>query len=298
MSLLRALVLSLIIHSLLVLLLDKGAPYFEPKPIEVTTIDLVEKKADEPKSAKSKSKTPENRQVVREALAPKQELNEDDTDLARFLSADKQRVRKEMQAAASGRTANREDGTKKNSDSKERKSAPQDPRKASPKNYDPDGIDIAKNLKEYAQSIESAPSTVGDALPQDVSIGSFTALNTDRYVFYSFFSRIEDLVRFRWESRVRAAIDSFDRTYLLSVVGQRNWITSVDIWLTKDGRYHSAHILKESGIARFDQAALLAFKEAGMFPNPPQEMVEDDGFIHLKYSFNVSFKPSAVVQSQ
>lgn len=297
MSLLRALTLSLIVHFLLVLILDKGAPYFEPKHADITTVDLVEKPAEEKKPEKSK-KDKESRQVVRQALAPKQELKEDDTDLARFLSADKQRVRKEMQAAASGMTQNREAGQKQESEAKEKKAAPQDPRKDSPKNHDPDGLDIAKNLKEYAQSLEDAPSTVGDALPQDVSIGSFTALNTDRYVFYSFFARIEDLVRFRWESRVRAAVDSFDRNYILSVVGRRNWITSVDIWLTKDGRYHSAHILKESGISRFDQAAILAFKEAGMFPNPPQEMVEDDGFIHLKYSFNVSFKPSAVVQSE
>lgn len=296
MTLLRALILSLIVHSLLVLILDKGAPYFEPKPFDVTTIDLIEN-APEKKSAPSKDKK-EQRQIVRQALAPKQELKEDDTDLARFLSADKQRVRKEMQAAASGLTQNREAGQKEKSDSEERKPTAQDPRKARPKNYDPDGIDIAKNLQEYAQSMDNAPSTMGDALPQDVSIGSFTALNTDRYVYYSFFARIEELVRFRWESRVRAAVDSFDRSYILSVVGRRNWITSVDIWLTKDGRYHSAHILKESGITRFDQAAVLAFKEAGMFPNPPQEMVEDDGFIHLKYSFNVSFKPSAVVYSE
>lgn len=297
MSLLRALILSLVVHFFLVLLLDKGAPYFEPKPIEVTTIDLVEKQA-EPTKAPTK-KNSEDRQIVRQALAPKQELKEDDTDLARFLSADKQRVRKEMQASTSGMTQNRAAGQKAPSESKEQKLNPQkDARKETAKDYDPEGIDIAKNLKEYAQSIEDAPSTMGDAVPNDVSVGSFTALNTDRYVFYSFFSRIEDLVRFRWESRVRAAVDNFDRNYILSVVSRRNWITTVDIWLTKDGRYHSAHILKESGISRFDQAAIMAFKEAGMFPNPPQEMVEDDGFIHLKYSFNVSFKPSAVVYSE
>jgi TonB family protein len=296
MSLLRALILSLIVHSILVLILDKGAPYFEPKHTDIATIDLVEKPATEKKPEK---KNKADRQIVRQASVPKHELKEDDTDLARFLSADKQRVRKEMQAAVSGLTQNRAPGQKDPSDSKEQKlKRPQDPQKEAAKNHDPEGVDIAKNLKEYAQSLDTAPSTMGDAVPQDVSIGSFTALNTDRYVYYSFFSRIEDLVRFRWESRVRAAVDSFDRNYILSVVGRRNWITSVDIWLTKDGRYHSAHILKESGISRFDQAAIMAFKEAGMFPNPPQEMVEDDGFIHLKYSFNVSFKPSAVVYSE
>lgn len=297
MSLLRALTLSLIVHFVLVLILDKGAPYFEPKPIEITSIELVETKPESPKTSAKKNK--EERQIVRQALAPKSELKEDDTDLARFLSADKQRVRRETQAATSGMTQNRAAGQKAPSESKEQKlQATKDNRKSMPKDYDPEGIDIAKNLKEYAQSIEDAPSTMGDTVPNDVSIGSFTALNTDRYVYYSFFSRIEDLVRFRWESRVRSAVDTFDRNYILSVVGRRSWITSVDIWLTKDGRYHSAHILKESGISRFDQAAVMAFKEAGMFPNPPQEMVEDDGFIHLKYSFNVSFKPSAVVYSE
>lgn len=299
MSLLRALALSLIVHFLLVLILDKGAPYFEPKHPDVTTIDLVETPAEPAKKEPKNKKTDKDRerQIVRQALAPEKERKEDDTDLARFLSADKQRVRKEMQAAASGMTQNRAAGQQKPSDSKEQKTS-QDQRKDTPKNYDPEGIDIAKNLKEYAQSVEQAPSTIGDALPEDVSIGSFTALNTDRYVYYSFFSRIEELVRFRWENRVRTAVDGFDRNYVLSVVGRRNWITAVDIWLTKDGRFHSAHILKESGMKQFDQAAVLAFKEAGMFPNPPQEMVEDDGFIHLKYSFNVNFRPSAVVQSE
>lgn len=297
MSLLRALALSLVVHSLLILILDRGAYYFEPKHREITSIDLVEAPTPS-KTQKNKNLDKTTRQVVRQALAPKNDLKEDDTDLARFLSADKQRVRREMQAATTGMTANRNPGQSQKSESNENKPAPQDPRRQSAKNYDPEGVDIAKNLQDYAQSIESAPSTVGEALPQDVSIGSFTALNTDRYVFYSFFARIEDLVRFRWESRVRQAVDSFDRSYVLSVVGRRNWITSVDIWLTKDGRYHSAHILKESGISRFDQAAILAFKEAAMFPNPPQEMVEEDGFIHLRYSFNVYFKPSAVVYSE
>lgn len=293
MSLLRAFALSLVVHFLLVLLLAKGAPYFEAPLPQVTSIDLVE---SPPAPVPKKTKAPEPaRQLVRQAPAPPEELKEDESELARFLSAERQRVRREMQAEATGMTANRAAGAAASSGKKTAQKAP----KPSAKDFDPDGVDIAKNLREYAQSVDNnAPSTVGETLPQDVSIGSFTALNTDRYLFYSFFARIEDLIRFRWESRVRQAVDAFDRSYVLSVVGRKNWLTSVDIWLTKDGRYHSAHILKESGIPRFDQAAVLAFKEAGMFPNPPQEMVEDDGFIHLKYSFNVSFNPSAVVYSE
>lgn len=284
MSLLRAVLLSLVVHFVFVLILDKGASYFEPSRPSITTVELLEK---DPGEKTEKPSTPKNkdRQIVRQTLVPKQELKEDDSDLARFLSAEKQRVRKELQAAASGMTKNSS-------------ATPQEKKEIKKTADDPEGIDIAKNLKEYAQSVEQGPATVGEALPRDVSIGNFTALNTDRYVYYSFYARIEELVRFRWESRVRRAVDSFDRSYILGVVGRRNWVTSVDIWLTKDGRYHSAHILKESGINPFDQAAVLAFKEAAMFPNPPQEMVEEDGFIHLKYSFNVNFNPSAVVYSE
>jgi TonB family protein len=280
MLFLRALFLSLAVHFLLVVFIDLGAPYFSPKAPasrpSVTEIELV------PSKPPAKP-TKKERQIVRQAVVPKSQLKEDDTDLARFLSADRQRVKQETQAAQTGMTQNRQ------------QSSPQkQARKETPKDMAPEGVDIAKNLQEYARTVE-APSTVGEALPQDVSIGSFTSLNTDRYVYYSFYARIEDLIRFRWESRVRQAVDRFDRNYLLGVIGQKNWVTSVDIWLNKEGRFHSAHILKESGVPQFDQAATMAFKEAGMFSNPPAEMVEDDGYIHLRYNFSVRFRPSAIV---
>lgn len=277
MRIFYGILLSLLVHFILVLGLDKAAPYFETKlhkaTKEVAEIELVES---------TPSKKSPARQIVREAIAPKSQLKEEDESLARFLSAERQRVKKESRAANSGLTQNRVQGKSQ---------------KPQAKDYDPDNI-ITRTLREQPRGFDPAPSTIGDALPQDVSIGSFTALNTDRYVYYSFFSRIEDLVRFRWESRVRQAVDTFDRSYILSVVGRKNWVTSMDIWITPDGRFHSAHILKECGIQKFDLAAVAAFREAGLFPNPPQEMVEEDGFIHLKYTFNVSFRPSTLVYQE
>lgn len=282
MLLLRALFLSLAVHFLLLVFLDLGAPYFSPDvpnvQHSVTEIELVPEK---PRAQAVKKE----RQVVRQSTPPKAELkDDDDIDLARFLSADRQRVRKEVQASQTGMTRNREAAA-----------STEKHRKETPKDYSPESVNIAKNLQEYARTVDPAPSTVGEALPQDVSVGSFTALNTDRYTYYSFYARVEDLVRFRWESRVRQAIDSYDRNYVLGVIGQKNWVTSLDIWLNKDGRFNSVHVLKESGIAKFDQAAAIAFKDAAMFSNPPAEMIEDDGYIHLRYNFNVRFRPSAVV---
>jgi TonB family protein len=136
-------------------------------------------------------------------------------------------------------------------------------------------------------------STVGESLPTDVKVGSFTALNTDRYLYYTFYARIEELVRYRWESRVMDTINGFDRGTMMSA-GNRNWITHVEFLLDRTGLLKSAVILKESGIQRFDLAAVNAFKEARIFPNPPQEMVKDDGMIHLRFTFNVNYRPATL----
>src|SRR5690606_23523250 len=102
------------------------------------------------------------------------------------------------------------------------------------------------------------------------------------------------LVRYRWESQVYAAIESFDRSTLLSA-SNKNWFSQVEFLLDKTGALKQAIIMKESGIKKFDLAAINAFREARIFPNPPQEMVQEDGYIHLKYTFNVNYHAPAVV---
>ena len=292
MRILYGILLSLIVHFTLVFVLDKAAPYFETIPKDVTEIEIIT-----PENQENTHKP--DRQIVREALAPEQELKEDDEDLARFLSQNRQRVRKETQAANSGVTKNRSAAQKEDKAKASPSESVAEAMKPKAQGYEPDNIiQRTMNERRSASPFDDAPSTMGDAVPNDVSVGSFTALNTDRYMYYSFYARIEDLIRFRWESRVRQAIDSYDRGYQLSVLGSRNWVTGIDIWLTPDGRFHSAHIMKESGVKKFDTAAAAAFREAGMFSNPPQELVEDDGFIHLKYSFNIRFQPSTLVYQQ
>ncbi len=56
--------------------------------------------------------------------------------------------------------------------------------------------------------------------------------------------------------------------------------------------------MKESGLKSFDQAAVQAFAQARMFPNPPEDMIESDGLIHLKYSFQVHYEPKVLVKSR
>lgn len=218
----------------------------------------------------------DSRQIVREAPAPESQKTEDNA-AARFLSAQKQRVLLETQAKITGQTKNR-------ALNKFRRPPP-----AQEKDFS-----LYKPMNFHRALTEEGLSTVGEALPTDLSVGSFTALNTDQYQFYSFFARVEDLVRFRWEAKVKSAIETFERHKLLNRVGNKNWITQAVFLLNPEGRLQKVLVLKESGVSSFDAAVIDTFKEVLIFPNPPKEMIESDGLIHLKYSFNVHFSPNDI----
>ncbi|MFM6929314.1 MAG: TonB family protein [Bdellovibrio sp.] len=285
-----AIAISAAIHLLGILGVVYLAPLFETKPPETIEITLDPQSMPSPR----KSKQPEQ-QIVRQALLPDQIKAPDDDTLAKYLSEKKQRVKQESQAAHNGMTENRSNTS--TLPQKQPKPQPQDTHQANKETSaekDKNGFrDISKDLAEMNQ-LSQGQSSVGEALPTTVKIGSFTALNTDRYLFYTFYARIEELVRYRWESRVQRAIDTLDpRT--AAMAGNRNWNTQVEFLLDRRGFLQKAMIMKESGIAVFDAAAVNAFKEARIFPNPPQEMVEDDGFIHLKFTFTVNYAPPALV---
>lgn len=237
-------------------------------------------------------------QVVRQADAPEEQKDDDEKAKARFLSEKKQRVVQETKARDVGLTGNRSNLPRKSwLHQLPPQPAPMPPgtKEAIRKmdGYEP--IPMPKPSEMGSErAFENAPSTVGEVLPKDVALGNFTALNTDRFKYYSFYSRIEELVRFRWEQFLRNAVERFDAQYINNVITQRNWVTQVEFILTADGHFHSAKIYKESGVRYFDLAAVNSFREAGYFPNPPRDLIGDDGHIHIQYSFNVHWTPAAL----
>nr|BFD65799.1 hypothetical protein HAGR004_08210 [Bdellovibrio sp. HAGR004] len=293
MAVVRAILCSFMFHLLVIIGLIWLAPKLqmpEPEVIEVTL---------SPEQEILQALKPKDRSVVRQALVPeKVKLPEDDT-LARFLSERNQRVKEETQAAKTGMTqnrSNRDSSVPQQDLNKAPQVAEQKREQLKTEETDKDGyrnVDISKELAEMKR-FNDGYSSVGESLPTDVKVGSFTALNTDRYLFYTFYARVEELIRFRWETRVQQAIDSFDRIDRINA-GNRNWVTQAEFILDKNGNLRSALIMKSSGIKNFDMAAINAFKEARIFPNPPQEMVKEDGFIHLVFSFTVRYSPPALV---
>ncbi len=288
--------ISLLLHLGLITGVIVWGPLFSPPKPETIEISLA------PPPTESLKKSKNNQQIVRQALAPDQLKAPDDETLARFLSEQRQRVKKESQASVSGMTENRTNTStlpKKAETPPKQAQKSQDKTQIDKNEVDKDGyrtVDVTKELAEM-NALNQGQSTVGEALPTDVKFGSFTALNTDRYLFYSFYARIEELVRYRWESRIQTAINGMDPATAMNL-SRRNWNTQVEFLLDKQGFLQKALIMKESGVRNFDAAAVNAFKEARVFPNPPQEMIEEDGFIHLRYTFTVNYAPPTLVNSR
>lgn len=230
--------------------------------------------------------TRDKKSIVRQALVPEKLKVPKDETLARFLSEHDQRVREETQAAQKGMTANR-DNQPLSEQTLAKSSSSSKPMPKSEDGYQE--FNIGEQLREMSQ-FENGSSTVGEVLPQDVKIGSFTALNTDRYLYYSFYARMEERIRHPWESRVQFLINSMDRATAIAA-SRRPWTTHLEFLLNPKGELVKALLIKESGIPAFDQAAIAAFQEARIFPNPPQGMIQEDGFIHVKFGFTVNFNP-------
>jgi len=269
--------LSLFIHFILTMLMVY-AP--NPASIQTETVQIELLNTDQ------LSQNETSKQIVREAIVPEKEKVAESEDPLRFWSNQTQRVRKQTRAANLGMTKNRDNQLETKPQPNLQEQARQDLEREL----------AGGELMQTAGSNPSRPnlssgvSTIGESMPQEMEVGSFTALNTDRYLFYSFYARVEDLIRYRWESMVQNALDTTPREKLQASARGR-WTTQIEVLLTPQGNVQKILLMKEAGVKGFDLAATQAFAQARYFPNPPREMVEDDGLIHLKYSFTVYFDP-------
>lgn len=288
---------SILFHLILVL-----AFYWSPKILPPTAF-LTPYKTQLPVEKKSIEfiilDDSQTQQVIREAIPPEDQLDKTSKEKAKFLSADTQRVLLETKAKLTGQTANRPNLPKYQQELLERKIKKVETQVEKIKN-ELNALN-EKNNSGY-QPMNLLPdqrfgqSTIGEALPENISIGAFTALNTDRFQFYTFYSRVEDLVRFRWESQIKNSIEYFDRFNLLKTLAEKDWKTEIEFLIDAKGNLVKSIIIKESGVNKFDSSAIKAFEEARVFPNPPKEMLRPDGFIHLRYGFVVNFNSSVATK--
>jgi TonB family protein len=225
---------------------------------------------------------PDDRAPIRFTEAPKELLDDSLEALkkkADHLSMQVQRVKKEMKANLIGITKNRWQEMAQKSKSQIMENsylAPKGP-----------GDFFAKSEARMEQNnpLEMAPSTFGNQIDKQVELGNFTALNTDRHLYYTFHARVEEAFRPNWTEELMAAIHSRRNTPELRPKG--GWATRLDVILNPHGKILKVVLLKSSGEKDYDSAAVKAFEKAGFIPHPPKGMVNEDGLIILKYLLTV-----------
>lgn len=151
-----------------------------------------------------------------------------------------------------------------------------------------------RELQRPIRNVAIGQSSIAEYIP-NVDEGAFTALNTDQFTYYAFFARMNEQVRNRWVAMIRDYMDRLSREKQAGLAS-RDRQTHIEIILTPGGEFHSSKVHNSSGDGQLDQTTIAAFKKAAPFLNPPKEMVEDDGLIHLRYGFMVRFRPPALGQ--
>lgn len=139
-------------------------------------------------------------------------------------------------------------------------------------------------------------SSIGEMIP-GIREGSFTALNTDQFTYYTFFSRINEAVRYPWVTYVRNFTENLPASELAKLAQFAERTTHVEIVLDANGKYLKSFIHRSSGSHELDMTGVSAFQNSREFPNPPKGLVEEDNLIHLHYLFTVSFRPRTGIGS-
>lgn len=300
----RALLLSLALHVLSLLYLNNHEFELSQNKTDIIEVTVT------PDTKRNTQDTRKQKTVVLAAQPPKEDpLN---TDPAHYLSLGRQRVKQETKARQTGITQNRSQSQM----AKESQNTVQKERAQKPtlKSLTPPLIKLPKQVvggtfgdinvgqkkqreaKEVEEQKQNSPnlntgvSMVNEALRDDVKLGEFTTLNTDQYLFYSFYSRIAPQIRFRWERNVSSAIQ-----YMLSrnvyIPNRDQFVTQVEVILDSKGYLIDTIIQRSCGLPAYDHAVVQAFQESTPYLNPPKEMVQDDGKIRMRYQFSVMFNP-------
>ncbi len=269
----QGLVLSLIIHGLLVwlLLVHPMPPLLGPdKPTEITLIE------------KDKDKN-HHGQIAPNLQLPKEDLSKTVKDQVKMLADTTRRVKREMVARQAEITRNSKPRNAPSPDDVYQVKGSQDRGEINPQMNATQGNNAMKNVM-------IGGSSINQYIP-GIQQGYFTALNQDQFTYYVFFNRVNEQMGQRWVSLIRNYAQGLSDTDLKGLAS-KNRTTVIEVLLTRGGEFVRSMIHVSSESKPLDQAAASAFLSAAPFLNPPQGMIERDGFIHLRYAMTIYFKPS------
>lgn len=141
----------------------------------------------------------------------------------------------------------------------------------------PGGMPLTPNAMQLARAIGGGTQ---DHLP-DVDDGATTALNAKGWKFATFFNRVKRQVAQHW----RPADQYEKRDPTGNIYGSGQWVTMLHIQLKPDGSLSGVTVAKPSGLEFLDDEAIEAIKRGGPYPNPPAQLVGENGMIAFKFGF-------------
>lgn len=128
-----------------------------------------------------------------------------------------------------------------------------------------------------------------DVVLSDVAQGSETLLNTDEYVFSSFFNRLKNEVEPRWSPLARQIMKQQWRSLPEGI-----YVTELSFGTDDSGKITFVEVARSSGYAEFDKAASDSLWDLGRVMNLPRELLDRDSRYRTKLTFVVDFKKSGM----
>jgi len=130
---------------------------------------------------------------------------------------------------------------------------------------------LQKPVPAATTSAQLAGAPQNDLL--DEKLGRSVNLNTREFLGATYWNLIKRLVNFYWNQN----LDNLPRSVPYS---KPSYTTRVAFTLTGDGALESIQVVDESGLPPLDNALIEAFRMAGPFPNPPEQLIAKDGRVY------------------
>ena len=120
------------------------------------------------------------------------------------------------------------------------------------------------------QNLAGAPNN--DLL--DEKIGNAVNLNAKEFLFRDYYNRVRRLVNFYWDQNLG------NLSHSVPLIKPR-YETGVNVVLDGNGAVESIEITHPSGLGPVDNCVVEAFRIAGPFPNPPEQLIAKDGRVYM-----------------
>jgi TonB family protein len=148
------------------------------------------------------------------------------------------------------------------------------------------GRAIPKRFLPYMNGRDSSLMSPSNDYLEDVDKADETALNTNKYLYASYFNKIKQAVSRHWTPAYVLMInDPKGHMY-----GSKDRYTKIIAMINPNGTLASIELETSSGMDFLDREAINAFKMAAPFQNPPEPLLNENNKMEIRFGFMVTME--------